>query len=134
MIALTAALAAEADTQPYVATCLRSGTGCLGHVEFGLDGSLTPRKLPAHALAPAELRIHGKIANENGGHPPALHEAIVDLDSGVAIDTTGLPTCRLPQLERKDVAAARRLCRGAIVGRGLAHIGFASSEAVITSP
>ncbi len=37
-------------------------------------------------------------------------------------------------LEIHRVAAARRLCRAAIVGSGMAHIGLAFSEAILKAP
>jgi hypothetical protein len=127
-------VSADAGSQPDVATCLRASEGCAGKIEVELVGSLSPRRLPMNGSAPASLEIHGKIANENGGHPPALREAIVDVAKGAAVDTTGLPTCRLRQLESNRVGAARRLCRSAIVGNGIAHVGFGSSEAIVKTP
>jgi hypothetical protein len=103
-------------------------------VEFEVGGGVVPRKLPSHELAPVGLEIHGKIAMEGGGHPPALHEAIVDIAKNVSIDASGLPACRLQLLESRGTAAARHLCRKAIVGSGVAHIGLASSETTLKAP
>ncbi len=71
---------------------------------------------------------------EGGGHPLALREVAVDVDKDVAVDANGLPTCRRQLLESRGVAAARRLCRAAIVGSGTAHVGLASSETVLKAP
>lgn len=134
---IAASVPAGAVPQRYVRTCLLSnslGPSCPGKVEFDAEGSVMPRKLAAHELAPVALEIHGRIAMEGGGHPPALHEAVLDIDKGVAVDATGLPACRLRLLRSRGVAAARRLCRGAIVGSGVAHIGFASSETTVEAP
>jgi hypothetical protein len=46
----------------------------------------------------------------------------------------GLPACRLRLLESIGVGMARRQCRKAIVGSGVAHIGVASSETVLKTP
>lgn len=126
-----------ARAERYIATCLRStlpGQGCPGHVEFKPGGAVLPKKLPAHELAPVGLEIHGTIAMEGGGHPVALREVIVDADKDVALDASGLPVCRRRLLESRDVADARRLCRGAIVGTGVAHVGLASSETILKAP
>ncbi len=139
VIALIAvSVAAGATAQRYVSTCLRSNSlrdGCAGgRIEVDFGGAVTPKVLPKGELAPVGFEVHGKIAVEEGGHPSALREAIVDIPKDVGIDTAGLPACARQKLEGKRVAAARRLCRKAIVGSGVAHIGFASSDAVIESP
>lgn len=124
--------ASGALVHPYTTTCLRSsllGNGCgPGRLEFDVSGSIAPKKLPRNELAPVTLEVHGKVGNEYGGHPGALREAMVNVDEGVAIHVEGLPSCALRKLENRDVAAAREACSDAIVGRGVAHVGFASSE------
>ena len=134
---MVASVTVTAPAQPYVSTCLRSSLlapGCSGRVEFEPGGAVTPKKLPAHELAPVGLEIHGKIAMEGGGHPVALHEAIIDVAKNVLIDATGLPACGRQVLKSNGVAAARRLCGAAIVGGGVAHIGLASSETTLKAP
>ncbi len=137
-IGLTAfAVTTGTAVQQYVQICLRStsfSTECEGRVEFDAGVSIAPRKLPARELAPIALQAHGRIANQYGGHPPALREVLVNVAKDVAIDTAGLPACPLRRLESSRVAAARRLCHEAIVGGGVAHIGFASSETIVEAP
>jgi hypothetical protein len=137
VLLIAASPAVGGDTQPYVSTCLRStfpGPDCPGRVEFEPDGAVMPKKLPPHEFAPVGLEIHGTIAMEGGGHPVALHEVVVDVDKDVALDASGLSACRRRLLERRDVADARRLCRGAIVGSGVAHVGLASSNTILKAP
>jgi hypothetical protein len=105
-----------------------------GRLEVGFEGSVAPKVLPKGELEPVALEVHGKIALEDGGHPSALREAIVDIPKDVSIDTAELPACPRRRLESGGVAAARRLCRKAIVGSGMAHIGFASSDTTIEAP
>jgi hypothetical protein len=93
-----------------------------------------PTKLPAHEFAPVAVEVHGTVAMEHGGHPPALREAIVAIAKDVSVDVDGLPRCQLRSLESSGVAAARHLCRKAVVGSGIAHVGFASSEEVVKVP
>jgi len=127
-------VAMGATTRQYVQICLRSAPPCTGRLEFEPRGAVVPKRLQAHELAPVALEVGGKIFNEGGGHPPALREVMVDIDKDVAVDAVGLPACGRSQLESRDVAAARRVCREAIVGSGMAHVGFASSEAVVEAP
>lgn len=129
-------LAAGNSPQQHIAICLRStlGPGCSNQVEFKPGGAVVPKKLPAHAFAPVGLQIHGTIAMEEGGHPVALREVVIDVDEDLAVDANGLPACRRHLLESHGLAAARRLCRAAIVGSGMAHVGLASSEAILKAP
>lgn len=133
-----AALAAGNSLQENVATCPLSTAarlpGCPGHLEFEAGGAIVPIKLPAHKMAPVGLEVHGKISMSGGDHPDAMREAIVDVAEDVEIDAAGLPACDRQSLEHRGVTSARRLCRKAIVGSGVAHIGFASSDAVIEAP
>jgi len=126
-----------AAAQPHVQICLRAnqlGPGCFpDRLEFDAGGSVAPKRLPRREPAPIALEAHGEISTTNGGHPSALHEAIVEVDN-VHIDVAGLPACPRRQLEGRGVAAARRLCREAIVGSGMAHVGFAIGEGSVVAP
>jgi hypothetical protein len=130
-------VAAGATAQRYVATCLRSNSlwdGCGARLEVGFGGAVTPKVLPRDELAPVGFEVHGRIAVVGGGHPSALRETIIDVPEDVGINAAGLPACPRRKLAGSGVAAARRLCRKAIVGSGMAHIGFTSSDAIIESP
>jgi hypothetical protein len=135
---LAACITSTGGAERYVSTCLRPsslGDGCGGgRLEVDFGGAVTPKVLPKGELAPVGLEVHGKIGVEGGGHPSALRQAEVDVLKDVRVDAAGLPACPRRKLEGNGVAAARRLCRKAIVGSGVAHIGFASSDVVIKSP
>jgi len=88
--------------------------------------------LPAQGLAPVAATAHGTIATEGGGHPSALREASVAVDREIRLDTDGLSICARRRLERLGAAAARRACRSAIVGHGVARLGLASSDRVFS--
>ena len=90
--------------------------------------------MPRSEFAPVALTIGGTIGTERGGHPAALREAMVTLDRGLKIDTSGLAACPRRRLERLDVAGARKACRKAIVGHGVARVGVASSGSVLRVP
>jgi hypothetical protein len=134
---LFAGVATAAPRPNYLITCLLTDSpveGCPKHVDFQPGGAVLPRKLPAHELAPVGLEIHGTIAMEGGGHPVALHEVVIDVDKDVAVEANGLPACRRQLLEGRGMSAARHLCRAAIVGSGVAHVGLASSETTLEAP
>lgn len=129
--------ATSVTAQPYVQTCLRAAPsfpGCeSGRLEAEMSAEVTPKKLPAHEMAPAALELRAEIGTANGGHPSALREAHIDF-LNVAIDARGLPACGLRDLQRRRVAPARNFCRKAIVGSGMSHIGFALSGGHVSAP
>jgi hypothetical protein len=137
-VALAVGLAASATAQHYSFCPFRSSalvSSCPPRLLFDIDGAVIPKGLPKRKLAPVALEIRGKISTDDGSHPSALREATIDLDKNGAIDAKGLPVCALRQLETRSTGAARRLCREAIVGSGVAHIGVeAPEQASIRAP
>ena len=126
------------DAQQHVETCLRSALlpdSCgPGRLEVDIEATVSPSRLPRNEFAPVALTIGGTIGTERGGHPSALREAMVTLDRGLKIDTSGLAACPRRRLERLDVAGARKACRKAIVGHGVARVGVASSDSTLRVP
>jgi hypothetical protein len=82
------------------------------------DGGFTPRTLPRHHYAPIEFKGHFEIGARSGGQPPALERAVIKFDRDGRLGVAGLPTCPAERVANLDTAAARRSCRGAIVGSG----------------
>lgn len=91
------------------------------------DGGFRPQSLPRHLYAPIEFDGYFDVAAQDGGKPTALQQAIVDFDRDGRLDVAGLPSCAPETVAGADTAEARRLCRGAIVGRG-------AVEAIVTPP
>jgi len=102
-----------------VQVCLRSTCAPLPlRPTFG--GSVLPQKLPTDEYAPVTAGIFGKIATSDGTPPPALREAVVDIDRDVKVNVQGLPVCSVKiQIEEGGLAKA---CKDALVGEGKAHI------------
>src|SRR6476646_9986431 len=84
----------------------KSETVRVGNLSLTHDGGISPTVLPRHEQAPIDAFISAAIATIDGSHPPAAREAALDLD--------------------KDVA--RKVCGGAIVGRGSARVEIAFPE------
>jgi hypothetical protein len=82
------------------------------------DGGFTPTTLPKHGYAPIKLHGFGKIATEDGSPPPVLETVTIWFDKHGEVDTEGLPTCTPQKLAATTTAQARKLCPGAIVGKG----------------
>ena len=76
-------------------------------------------------MAPIEFTGGMRFISRDGSHPPALREAIVEVDRDVAVAVDGLPACTVSS---RDAVARRRVCRKAIVGWGTAAIELAFPE------
>lgn len=100
----------------------------LGNLIFEFGGSVSPKQLPKREFAPVALNVSGKVSAADGAHPPALREALVDIDKNGAINANGAPACKGRQLEARTTASARRVCGAAIVGSGSARLEIAFPE------
>ncbi|HEX8050534.1 MAG TPA: hypothetical protein VF504_03625 [Solirubrobacterales bacterium] len=82
------------------------------------DGGFTPTTLPKHGFAPIKLHGFGRIGTEDGSPPPVLKTVTLWFDKHGKVETRGLPVCTPGKLKATTTAQARRLCPGAIVGKG----------------
>jgi hypothetical protein len=90
----------------------------VGNLRFTFNGGFTPTALPKKTMAPITLTASGKVEAKDGGHPPALKEAIVETDKNGAVFVKGLPVCKSGQLQSRDTNAAKKACPKAIIGSG----------------
>lgn len=85
------------------------------------NGGFTPQKLPRRAFVPIEFKGEANLRAVDGGVPAPLLRAAIDFDRDGRVSAGGLPACDPAAIEAATVAAARQICRRAIVGDG--HIG-----------
>ena len=90
----------------------------LGDLVLDAEGGFAPKALPKHENAPITTHGGGKLSTVSGELPPILDTFVLEFDKHGALDTTGLAVCTKGKLVATDVAAARRACKGAIVGEG----------------
>lgn len=98
--------------------------------DFVLDaeGGFTPNALPRTHNAPISVYGGGKLSTVSGVLPPVLKGFELEFDKHGAVDTTGLPHCTRGKLLATTVAAARRACKDAIVGKGYGRAVVAFPE------
>jgi len=89
-----------------------------GDIVVNGEGGFTPTALPQNVDAPIELWGRGKISTVSGEYPPILETIEFEFDKHGSVDTTGLPKCTAAKLQATTVPQARKLCPGAIVGKG----------------
>ena len=110
-----------------------SGVALALHLRAGdiivvADGGFTPKKLPKHEDAPIKLHGGGKLSTVSGEIPPILDSFTIEFDRHGSVDTTGLPVCTKSKLVATTTATARKLCPGAIVGKGFGRAVVAFPE------
>ncbi|HEV7615221.1 MAG TPA: hypothetical protein VGO36_03210 [Solirubrobacterales bacterium] len=91
------------------------------------DGGFQPSSLPRGRFVGIDFEGFFDIASSTGPKPPVLEEAVIDFDRDGRLSAGGLPVCPPERLANASPEDARKLCSGAIVGRGRV-------EAVIDTP
>lgn len=90
----------------------------IGNIIVVANGGFTPTTLPKHENAPIKLYGNAKFSTVDGSRPSPLRVLEIEFDKHGAVETRGLPKCTQAKLVATTVAAARRNCRGSIVGTG----------------
>jgi hypothetical protein len=112
--ALTVCLAAGGSV---VATA-EPGEVIVGNLVLRADGGFRPTELPRRRRVPIRFQGYATIRTKDKSPPPALRRVKLDFDRDGRLNVAGLPTCPPGRLEARTAKQARRLCKGAIVGKG----------------
>lgn len=111
-VTATAAILVVAGSAPAV-------TVLAGNLLIKVDGATSPKALPKGKFSPISFHGSASVATRDGSHiPPALGTQLL-VDKHIAIDTTGLPTCTLAQIQSSPPAAAMKACGDALIGKGI---------------
>ncbi len=108
-----------------------------GDILITAEGGFSPTALPKHENAPITLHGGGSISTVSGALPPILKTLTIEFDKHGSVQTTGLARCTMGKLNATTTAEARRLCPGAIVGKGegKAIVQFPESKPIpVSSP
>lgn len=90
-----------------------------GNLFVSFDGGIAPTALPRREAAPISVSVKGVVRTPAGAQqPPPLEQIEIALNRNGRLDTTGLPACRLSQLEGTSSSQALGACRDALVGEG----------------
>lgn len=90
-----------------------------GNLIVAFDGGISPRSLPREGTAPVQVSIETTVRTTDGADPPPQLRAItIAINREGKVFDRGLPTCRIRRIQPATIAAARRICGGAIVGSG----------------
>jgi hypothetical protein len=89
-----------------------------GNLRITVLSQIQPFKLPRAGTAPIAVFIAGHIATPSGETPPQLQKMTIKVNRHGLLQSKGLPTCRLHQVQPASDERALRQCGDALVGSG----------------
>lgn len=90
-----------------------------GNLRIAFDGQITPKKLPREGLAPVKVSVSTEISSTKKGKSPAqLRRISIAINRHGTLDSTGLPVCRVTDIQPATTQKALAACRGSLVGEG----------------
>lgn len=93
--------------------------GQTGNAIVDFDGGISPHALPRTGSAPVAVSVDADFKAADGADPPPqLRQISIAINRNGEIFDRGLPTCQVRRIQPSTIAAARRICGGAIVGDG----------------
>jgi hypothetical protein len=119
---LSGAIAAALLIVLGVAAIARGEVEQSDNVIVSFDGGISPHALPRTTPAPVAVSVDTTFKAADGADPPPqLRQISIGINRDGKLFDRGLPTCRIREIQPATIAAARRICGGAIVGSG--HVG-----------
>jgi hypothetical protein len=100
----------------------------VGNIVISAEGKISPSKLPKKTPAPITLNVSGTVATQDGTHVPPLKTIALEFDKAGQINTQGLPTCNVGELESTLTAQAKKTCATSLVGTGTVSAEIALPE------
>jgi len=95
-----------------------------GNLRITVLSQVQPYKLPRQGTAPIAVFVSGHLEAPKGGVPAQLQRLTVAVNRHGLLQSVGLPTCRLAQLQPASSERAMANCGDAVIGSGqfFAHI------------
>jgi hypothetical protein len=89
-----------------------------GNLRIMVQSQIQPFKLPRSEPAPIAVFISGHVGTADGTTPPQLQKMVVKVNRHGLLQSQGLPSCTLPQLQPGSSERALANCGDALVGSG----------------
>lgn len=87
-------------------------------VQVVWGGDFSPRRLPRVGQAPIAVKLSARFDPVRGAAAPQLRRIAIGINRHGRIDATGLPVCRVGDIQPSTSAKAMQACRRALVGTG----------------
>lgn len=107
----------------------------VGEMELTADGGFSPKVLSKTKQTPIAIKASGEVRMQNGGHPPAVREILIETDKNGEAHTKGIPVCKSSRLQATDTEAALKACGSSLIGEGtaVAQVAFAEQRPIDVS-
>jgi hypothetical protein len=90
----------------------------VGNLRITVQSQIAPFKLPRSTPAPIAVFLSGHVGAVDGSVPPQLQKMVVKVNRHGLLQSEGLPSCTLPQLQPGSSERALANCGDALVGSG----------------
>jgi hypothetical protein len=100
----------------------------VGNLTISIDGKISPSKLSKTTPQPISLELKGSLKTGDGTHIEPLKELFLEFDKNGHLNTKGLATCTVGQLQSTLTAQAKQACGDALIGTGKATAEIAFPE------
>jgi hypothetical protein len=88
------------------------------HLRVDFEAELAPKRLPREGAAPISVSLGGTIVPLDATPPPQLRTISIAINRNGVVDPSGVPKCRLGQIQPATTANALAACGAAKVGEG----------------
>jgi hypothetical protein len=88
-----------------------------GNLRISFDGAITPNRLPRKGTAPVAVAVATKISTTKG-ELPQLKQIQIAINRHGTLDATGLPQCKITDIQPATTEKALEACRSSLVGQG----------------
>jgi hypothetical protein len=119
LAALTLAALAQAETVQH------------GGLRVAFEGQLSPKALPRSAEASVNVAVSAKVSSTTAEPPPPMTKMWISINKYGHLNRTGLPVCKLEQIQPATTQDALAACHRSLVGEGSF---FASVVSTGTAP
>ncbi len=105
----------------FLLTCVAIATAATVQQEglrITVLSQIQPYKLPRAKPAPIAVFVAGHLDNAKGGVPPQLQKLTIDVNKNGLLQSKGLPSCQIAQVQPASTERALSNCREALVGSG----------------
>jgi len=89
-----------------------------GNLRITVLAQLKPYKLPRTTPAPIAVFVAGHLQNPNGGIPPQLQRMKIEVNRHGLLQSKGLPTCKVTDIQPGSSERALERCSEALIGSG----------------
>jgi hypothetical protein len=89
-----------------------------GDLRITVRSQIQPFELPRTGTVPIAVFISGHVGTPSGAVPPQLQQMTVEVNRHGLLQSLGLPTCQLAQIQPASTARALNQCSDALVGSG----------------